>query len=61
MFQANNDFPTEEGRREINPIQPLPTQNFTGATDGEMGLEMKYGKYVLRTLNVINKNKGLNI
>lgn len=28
MFQANNDFPTEEGRREINPIQPLPTQNF---------------------------------
>jgi hypothetical protein len=37
------------------------TQNFTGATDGEMGLEMKYGKYVLRTLNVINKNKGLNI
>ena len=28
MFQANNNFPTEEGRREVNPIQPIPTQNF---------------------------------
>jgi hypothetical protein len=28
MFQPNNDFLAEEGRREINPIQPIPTQNF---------------------------------